>query len=480
MGISKTGFSKIRISKTGFSKIRFSRMRIGRQKIRKRREFCLSAAALALFFLLYYGGLLQLSELAGGCGGTIRVMLDSSPIEAAAAEALIEERIQLESDNADETAGAGGGAADGDAVTAGGRKPRALYMAWTRERDVPVSNPDLQRSLFAPVIYFAGDTGFIFDPVSENGCAVPEETARRLWRTASQEEIMGAVVRIGGTDYTVEKVLPAGSFASRWGGEAIIARADVGARGRTDSSSGDGGSLEPLRFSVLDIITQDPKHFSVDELLAAGGLKSDMVIRYDELAEMIAALRLLPLWGAVLYTAAGLMLSGRRQGRCRKKESLRERRRLFFGRVSIPLPAAGVIARIAPPAAAAGLVVLTTWLAGPPFAVPGSFLPTRWSDFSFWSRTAEATANAIRTYLSLEVSGPDFRFRMLALRAVLCFLGQTALLIFVLRRGTARPFSAPAAPAQAPDGKRAETASPSPEDRGRPQGRPGGKEQVNI
>lgn len=365
-----------------------------------------TAAAVLLFCgILYCVTLWQLSSAESFCGGLTQVRMNGSPLTAEQAEDIAKQRrTEAETESV----------SDANAGSAGVRELR--YTAWTERKGEILKNTDLGRTAKANVIYCSGDDSPRFHLALDNGCAVSEETAFALWGTAEEGKLLGSTVEIGDEEYIVEQIFQTDSPTDKWSGGAVIARWKEKAKetaGEPKENEDRGlpaDQGQDMEFDVLDISHPRGEKAPVSELLMAQNLTSDLEISYDELLAMAAALRKLPLWGVVLYAAVRLILTGR-------KRRLQSRNAAF-----LLMTAAG----LALPIAAALFV-------GAPFVVPQSFLPTMWSDFTFWSTTAEDTGKTLHDFMTMKLYGPDVWFRsVLASTALLCVLQTALLLLFCL------------------------------------------------
>jgi len=67
------------------------------------------------------------------------------------------------------------------------------------------------------------------------------------------------------------------------------------------------------------------------------------------------------------------------------------------------------------------------------FYIPDSFIPTRWSEFEFWSNTFTNYGNAVKYYFSMKTYAPDTVFRSYMLKTVIfAALFAAALIAFLI------------------------------------------------
>ena len=248
-----------------------------------------------------------------------------------------------------------------------------------------------------------------------------------------------------------------------------------------------------MRFDVLDIRldaawAQRPGRASavVREAVRQGNLKDGLEIDYDWLMGLTEALAAMPAWAAAFVVACLLFTEGRRgmKGLGRLFAAWRNRdsylvppdedavgetagRRTTAGETpnekTEPGTAAGaqdeqtgVSAVVGIPddemltekigaegaaqwikegkraaclLGAAAALALTYFFLGPPILLPDSFMPSRWSDFSFWGKTARGAAQAQNAFFSMKLYGPDMYIRQTLLFSMLASVGRTIIVL---------------------------------------------------
>ena len=243
-------------------------------------------------------------------------------------------------------------------------KEDVRYTAWSQENDITVENYSLgsRVRLDCALFYFGDNTGS-FDLVLDNGCALSETSAFKIF--GATKGILGETVVIGGENYIVEKLLY---------GKAVplIYKA----------------SEDDLRtsFDALDIICGEGTEFSASEMRMVYGVSGDITIYYEDIAKSFGALGRLALWFA--FAAFALIVAGG-----------------FASGLNKWL-------RRAVMAGGALLAVFCCYLlTGSPFYIPDSFIPTRWSEFEFWSSTFSRFGDTWNYYFSMRAYAPDILFR---------------------------------------------------------------------
>lgn len=257
------------------------------------------------------------------------------------------------------------------------------YTAWSQGNDINVENYSLgSRARLDHAIYYYGDNSGLFNLILDNGCALSEAAAFKIFGTA--EGVLGEAVIINGEVYTVEKLLY---------GDATPMIYKVG----KDNAK--------MNFDVLNITSDESAGFSASEMQLKYGINGDIAIAYRDVIKSSSAFGRLILWAAVIIAA--LIFT----------------KRITKGSRNI-IRWAGVCGELI------FAVLLCGALIGSPFFLPDSFIPTRWSEFEFWSGAFSQLGDALKYYFSMKTYGPDVLFKTYILQN-LFFAVLSAVCMFV-------------------------------------------------
>jgi hypothetical protein len=133
-------------------------------------------------------------------------------------------------------------------------------------------------------------------------------------------------------------------------------------------------------LDVINIALAANDTISVSEINMNYNINEEIVIDYGIVVNFFAAVCRLMLWVALIAAAA----------------------RLFRNPVGILLAAA-----------------LCYLLIGSPVYIPESFIPTRWSEFEFWSYTFAHYGDVLSYYFSMKTYAPDDIFRAYIIKGLL-------------------------------------------------------------
>lgn len=355
--------------------------------------FCLAAV-----FLLWAASGILFSWLTENYGGIERIRLDSGREAAASLEGSIKEKWWE--------------AAEKDMELS----EIPLSTLWTMEADTVFCEPVTGRSATGDVLYFSGDNQAGFQLVLENGCVLTEEMAFQIWGT---DRVIGQEVEVDGRRYVVERIIQSWGESS-WSGNAAVARWTVQQGEQASPMGGDGLETgKPSQaaipsFDVLDVGSKGAGASASEELLRSLNLSGAVSVDFDERLASLLAVQRLPLWVAAAGAAVWLL-------RKSKAESVKWKRsrELFQKRPCWDPGAESILMRSRRGAGAAMLMYVSfaamllcgaAALAGLPFYIPSHFLPTVWSDFSFWTDALDSAMQWDRRLGTMGSYGPDRAF----------------------------------------------------------------------
>ena len=270
-----------------------------------------------------------------------------------------------------------------------GKADQPALSLWREEQDAAVQTGDGEKQASCRALFLYGDGALVWPaqflggsyPCSgeERGVAISSALADALWGSV---EVLGQTLTLKGVSCRV------------WG---------------------------VFREDSLLLLTQDTPDSEAlyDHMVIptdGGGVESarDLLNRYGFYG---AALTDLPLFTWALTALAGLPGLALGLGLL-----LRLFRRGYLLRRSPAL-----LARYLPPALAGACAVL--WAMGPAESIPGRLLPTRWSDFDFWTALAGELRKEVGAVFSHAPFLRELRFWGMAGACLLLSLGALALII---------------------------------------------------
>lgn len=270
------------------------------------------------------------------------------------------------------------------------------FCIWGQKEDMVLSNEALSRRVQVHGIFLCGNPKLLFSdsrvPVLEdkNGCLIDEETA---WELFGSSQVAGKEISCEGKTYIIRNVVT--------GREKIIAFQVDGETGEkkseeTGQTEDLGGNFE--QEEKLDRITvQRPEDVSVNdlELIWNSQYGLDVQLLDLELLRGIggACLLLAPVTVCVFF---GVYL----YQQYRKQEA-------FPGKAA---------------AAGAGLLlaVLLLLFLKSQVRIPDEYIPTRWSEFSFWTDLWKQKTAGMKLLLQISKAEPDTEWMSSFMRTLLC------------------------------------------------------------
>jgi len=228
------------------------------------------------------------------------------------------------------------------------------YLGWSQNGDT---------------LCYYGDNHGIFSLIHDDGCALSEIAAYEYFGTT--DGVLGETVVIDGGSYILERLFYFG---------------DVSAIVKAGGKSGES-------FDALDVIPGEGEAASVSELYMNHRVTGDIVIEYSSVIKFLEALGKLALWVGVLVTAFLVLKAA-------------------FARL-------GAISRRAVIFCGLLLAAFACYMfIGSPVYIPDSFIPTRWSEFEFWSAAFDNYRGVAGYYFSMKTYAPDLAFRAYMLKSL--------------------------------------------------------------
>ena len=275
------------------------------------------------------------------------------------------------------------------------------FSAFTQLDSQPVKSVLYGRSAQADILLFYGDlrqiiqagmpeTGFV-SSADAGGCALDRETAFALW---GSDRVIGEKLIFEEKEYTVRAIFdaPGGTVAIPISSEMghTLSAISLGA------ADGQGAQLLAERF-------YERHGLPAPDVLSTGGW-------HRTLARFFCLLPALPL---IYILLAGMV------------------REIWGMRETPVLCALWSLLTLA-------VVIALLLISGVRLSFPQSLVPTRWSDFEFWSRLLRGFAANLRSTLLAPVLAPDRAVGAVLIRLLLCSLGalmdMCALLALCRRR----------------------------------------------
>ncbi len=310
----------------------------------------------------------------------------------------------------------------------GGEATNATVTAWTQTLSSSVSVKELASSASVDILWFDGSASSVWDlPIvsgmmpgagETTGCAVDYRTALKLYGSTN---IIGKPVTVGGREYAIRAVfrLPEGigALGSDTGRGLIYCPAASGA--------------DSLRITAYEFFVPAGGAVEAGEatrgwLTSAGMRAPSTVYRRSEERQLLRLLVQLPGLLLMLFAAFELVRAGFGLGRASlrfARESLKNL--LLSARVGWTIAAAG----LAGVAAAGALIAMVLGVMPVNLHVPPSYIPTQWSDLSFWPGLVTAASKDYALRQFAVAFRPDItRDAMTAWATVLGVLAVAALL----------------------------------------------------
>ena len=281
-----------------------------------------------------------------------------------------------------------------------GKEPAFQFCIWGQKEDVLLSNENLSRSVKADAIVLCGNPELLFEdcrmPVREDdrGCLLDEKAA---WELFGDVQAAGKEISCEGKNYTIRNVVP--------GTEGLIAF--QAGKGQAEKSGGLEGekSSDSIDGVMQRITIQKPEGYSVDDLESAWSnrygifadvLDTELLRGIGGCCVLLFPISLCLLFGIYLYRQRTLWdvpswASGRLIGDNRQKSFLQKSFLQKAAAVELLLVLAAML-----------LLFLKGFV-----KIPEGYIPTRWSEFSFWARLWETKTEGVRLLLRMPKSVLD-------------------------------------------------------------------------
>lgn len=264
------------------------------------------------------------------------------------------------------------------------RQEADMYLtAWRQDYNINIEDPGLGVCIESDVIYMWGDGRGVLSIYKDAGCTMSVDKAYELW---GSRDVLGKTVYIDGTPYKVAEItdIMDGIIAVR----------------KDDYEKG-------MKFVSLDM---DPKSnevesdVNIEKFMLQYSHDADSSINYSDLLFLAGNFMILP-----AFTVSALM-SGRILA---ELYGVKKHKKVF-----------NVISHY--------VFFLVLWIcicffAGSfAFEIPGRLIPTRWSDFDFWSLVIEGFKDDLNGFRLMPMYALDSYFRKSFIYILVCGILSSA------------------------------------------------------
>lgn len=253
------------------------------------------------------------------------------------------------------------------------------YCIWGQKDNIVVSNEELSRTAGADAVIFCGNPEILFaecrTPVLEDtqGCLIDEETA---WELFGSVQVIGKEISCQGSSYIIRNII-----RTR---EKVVAFQAGGFFQKSQKKPAEGEENSSADFVLQRLTVQKPRENSIRELqmIWASQYGLNVQVLDMELLRGISGflLLLIPVTLCVV-----LWVSLYRQFRIRK--TLQQ--------------------KAACAAISLALAVFLAFFLGKWVRIPDDYIPTLWSDFSFWTRLWKDKTEGVKLLIQIPKGMPD-------------------------------------------------------------------------
>lgn len=253
------------------------------------------------------------------------------------------------------------------------------FCIWGQKENITVSNEELSRTASADAVILCGNPEILFadcrTPIQEDeqGCLIDEETA---WELFGSSQVIGKEILCQGNNYMIRNVIPA---------EERVVAFQAGSLSHKNQRASAEGEEKSSADSVLQRITvQKPKESSIRDLqmIWAGQYSLSAQVLDTELLRGISGSLLLAIPVTVCIFIWMFLYR-----QFRVQEKLRQK---------------AVTAMLSLALAALLIFFLGKWV-----RIPDDYIPTLWSDFSFWAKLWKEKTEGMRLLIRIPKGMPD-------------------------------------------------------------------------
>lgn len=269
------------------------------------------------------------------------------------------------------------------------------FCIWGQKKDVSLTNKNLSRSTQANAVLFCGNPELLFEdcrvPVKEDkqGCLIDEQTA---WELFGSSQAAGKELSYEGQSYIIRKVITSK--------EKVIAF-QVSAASESGGEEQETGAQEQTKDNILNRITMyKPQDSSIRELSSLWDYQYGICVRILDME----LLRGISGFCVLLFPVTVCIFFWRYlHGTVRK----------FPAKVIVSLLMLIVL-----------LCLLGSWV-----KLPADYIPTRWSDFSFWTGLWKEKTEGMKSLLGMPKADLDHKWITWFYQSVGCGLLAEAFLV---------------------------------------------------
>lgn len=262
--------------------------------------------------------------------------------------------------------------------------------AWRQDYNIKIEDSCLGVCIESDVIYIWGDGKGILGTYKDVGCSMSADKSYELW---GSRDVLGKTIYIDGVSYKVACV------TDMMEGVIAVRKSDY---------------ERDMKFVSLDmepISNQDERDVLIEEFVLQNSHSADSSINYYEMLFLTGNFMLFPVFTVAAYMFGRILT----ELYCAKKH-----------KKGFKVIACYVFFLI--------LWVSVCFFTGSfSFEIPGSFIPTKWSDFDFWSRVIERLKNELSGLRLMPMYALDNYFRKSFIYISICSFLSSACFIAVLR-----------------------------------------------
>ena len=277
------------------------------------------------------------------------------------------------------------------------------FCIWGQRERAVLSNDNLSRNILANVIMMCGNPELLFEdcrvPGREDlqGCLIDQESA---WQLFGSSNVVGKEITYNGKNYTIRKVIP---------GTEKIAAFQISRQEKSKNEGEQADHFEPLETDECQLnrlTVHPPRDWTIQALQEAWSNQYGFVVELLDM-ELLRGLAggcvlLVPITVCLMF-----LLYLCHQYRSQEK---------MLGKITV----AGLVLILAGMA----WFFLKKWV-----QIPDDYIPTKWSQFYFWTALWEQKLEQGRLLLKMPKSVLDYSWIRHFSKTIICGLFGELLLI---------------------------------------------------